>query len=105
MYQRILRDPLLFPPDMSHDAKSVMTGLLQRDPSMRLGHNGADEIKRHPFFARHVDWKMLLAKKIQPPFKPSVVRLPFLPPPPTKTYYAFVIEHITLTLMRFVYLF
>ena len=82
MYQRILRDPLLFPPDMSHDAKSVMTGLLQRDPSMRLGHNGADEIKRHPFFARHVDWKMLLAKKIQPPFKPSVVRpFTFLPLP------------------------
>ncbi|OCB91531.1 AGC/Akt protein kinase [Sanghuangporus baumii] len=72
MYQRILRDPLLFPPDMSHDAKSVMSGLLQRDPSKRLGHNGADEIKRHPFFARHVDWNLLLAKKIQPPFKPSV---------------------------------
>ncbi|THH07000.1 hypothetical protein EW145_g3687 [Phellinidium pouzarii] len=72
MYQRILRDPLLFPPDMSHDAKSLMTGLLQRDPSNRLGHNGADEIKRHPFFSRHVDWNKLLAKKIQPPFKPSV---------------------------------
>ncbi|KAL5521078.1 hypothetical protein ACEPAG_9000 [Sanghuangporus baumii] len=72
MYQRILRDPLLFPPDMSHDAKSVMSGLLQRDPSKRLGHNGADEIKRHPFFARHIDWNLLLAKKIQPPFKPSV---------------------------------
>lgn len=72
MYQRILRDPLLFPPDMSHEAKGVMTGLLQRDPSKRLGHNGADEIKRHPFFARYVDWGKLLAKKIQPPFKPSV---------------------------------
>jgi len=72
MYQRILRDPLLFPPDMSHDAKSVMTGLLQRDPSRRLGHNGGEEIKRHPFFARHIDWNKLLAKKIQPPFKPSV---------------------------------
>lgn len=75
MYQRILRDPLLFPPDMSPDAKSIMTGLLQRDPSKRLGHNGADEIKRHPFFARYIDWNKLLAKKIQPPFKPSVVRI------------------------------
>lgn len=74
MYQRILRDPLLFPPEMSPDAKSIMTGLLQRDPSKRLGHNGADEIKRHPFFARYIDWNRLLAKKIQPPFKPSVVR-------------------------------
>ena len=73
MYQRILRDPLLFPPDISPDARSLMTGLLQRDPSRRLGHNGADEIKRHPFFAKYIDWNRLLAKKIQPPFKPSVV--------------------------------
>jgi serum/glucocorticoid-regulated kinase 2 len=34
--------------------------------------NGAEEIKRHPFFARHIDFKELMAKKIQPPFKPSV---------------------------------
>ncbi|KAJ3484777.1 hypothetical protein NLI96_g5411 [Meripilus lineatus] len=72
MYQRILTDPLLFPPDMPHDAKSVMTGLLQRNPARRLGAGGAEEIKRHPFFSKHVDWHRLLAKKIQPPFKPSV---------------------------------
>lgn len=72
MYQRILSDPLMFPPDMSHDAKSIMVGLLQRDPSRRLGAGGADEIKRHPFFSKHIDWHRLLAKKIQPPFKPSV---------------------------------
>lgn len=72
MYQRILMDPLLFPPDLSHDAKSVMTALLQRDPSRRLGAGGAEEIKRHPFFSKHVDWHRLIAKKIQPPFKPSV---------------------------------
>lgn len=56
MYQRILTDPLHFPPDMSVEAKSVMTGLLQRDPSRRLGANGGEEIKRHPFFARYIDW-------------------------------------------------
>ncbi|KIP11302.1 hypothetical protein PHLGIDRAFT_141514 [Phlebiopsis gigantea 11061_1 CR5-6] len=72
MYQRILSDPLLFPSDMSHDAKSIMTGLLQRDPDRRLGTGGAEDIKRHPFFSKHIDWNLLLAKKIQPPFKPSV---------------------------------
>ncbi|KAI0071308.1 Pkinase-domain-containing protein [Panus rudis PR-1116 ss-1] len=72
MYQRILSDPLLFPEDMSRDAKSVMTGLLQRNPDRRLGAGGAEEIKRHPFFSKHIDWNRLLAKKIQPPFKPSV---------------------------------
>ncbi|KAK0186557.1 probable Serine/threonine-protein kinase gad8 [Armillaria ostoyae] len=72
MYQRILTDPLHFPPDMSVEAKSVMTGLLQRDPSRRLGANGGEEIKRHPFFARYIDWNRLLAKRYPPPFKPSV---------------------------------
>ena len=73
MYQRILSDPLVFPPDMPHDAKTVMVGLLQRNPARRLGAGGAEEIKKHPFFARHIDWNKLMAKKIQPPFKPSVV--------------------------------
>ncbi|ETW75467.1 Serine/threonine kinase domain-containing protein [Heterobasidion irregulare TC 32-1] len=72
MYQRILQDPLLFPPDMPPEAQSVIAALLQRDPAKRLGANGGEEIKRHPFFARHVDWHRLLQKKIQPPFKPSV---------------------------------
>ena len=56
MYQRILTDPLNFPPDMPSEARSVMTGLLQRDPSKRLGANGGEEIKRHPFFAKYIDW-------------------------------------------------
>jgi len=72
MYQRILSDPLNFPPDISSEAKSVMTALLQRDPKRRLGNHGGDEIKKHPFFARYIDWNRLIAKKIQPPFKPSV---------------------------------
>lgn len=71
MYQRILSDPLIFPDYIPEDAKSIMTGLLNRDPSRRLGVNGAEEIKRHPFF-KSIDWNKLLAKKIQPPFKPSV---------------------------------
>lgn len=72
MYKKILSDPLRFPSDMSSDARDILRGLLTRDPSQRLGVNGAEEIKRHPFFAKHIDWKLLLAKKIQPPFKPSV---------------------------------
>lgn len=88
MYQRILRDPLNFPLDILPEARAIMVGLLQRDPSRRLGANGAEEIKRHAFFSRYIDWNRyvyfctyelglqlcrLLAKKIQPPFKPSVV--------------------------------
>ncbi|KAL9709471.1 Serine/threonine-protein kinase [Leucoagaricus gongylophorus] len=72
MYQRILTDPLQFPPGMPPEAMSVMAGLLQRDPSKRLGANGGEEIKRHSFFSHHIRWDRLLARKIQPPFKPSV---------------------------------
>lgn len=56
MYQRILHDTLRFPDDMSPDAQSIIAGLLQRDPTKRLGVNGAEEIKKHPFFAKHIDW-------------------------------------------------
>jgi hypothetical protein len=71
MYEKILRDPLLFPDEVSPSARSILTGLLTRDPAQRLGVNGADEIKRHPFFEK-IDWQRLAQKKIQPPFKPSV---------------------------------
>jgi len=72
MYKRILNDPLRFPEDMSQDARSIIAGLLSRDPATRLGANGAEEIKRHPFFSKAIDWNKLWAKQIQPPFKPSV---------------------------------
>ena len=36
------------------------------------GPQGAAEIKNHPFFTNHIDWQLLLAKKVQPPFKPDV---------------------------------
>ena len=71
MYQKILQNPLVFGDDISANARSVLTGLLTRDPTQRLGVTGADAIKRHPFFAQ-IDWARLLRKKIVPPFKPSV---------------------------------
>jgi serine/threonine protein kinase len=72
MYEKILNDPLRFGEEFSPEACSILTSLLNRDPSHRLGVKGADEIKRHPFFHKHIDFRHLAAKKIQPPFKPSV---------------------------------
>jgi hypothetical protein len=37
-----------------------------------LFHQGAQEIKEHPFFAG-IDWKKILHKEIEPPFKPHLV--------------------------------
>jgi serum/glucocorticoid-regulated kinase 2 len=57
MYQKILHDTLKFPSSgMPMPAKAIITELLQRDPTQRLGAGGAGEIKRHMFFAS-IDWK------------------------------------------------
>ncbi len=72
MYEKILRDPLVFGPEIGGEAESILTGLLNRDPTQRLGVNGADEIKKHPFFHNHINFKKLAEKKIHPPYKPSV---------------------------------
>lgn len=55
MYQKILTDPLKFPSNMPSTARSIIGELLQRDPSKRLGAGGAEEIKKHLFFAS-IDW-------------------------------------------------
>jgi serum/glucocorticoid-regulated kinase 2 len=72
MYHKILNEPLQFGPEFTTEARNILTGLLTRDSAHRLGVNRAEEIKRHPFFHKHIDFKRLLEKKIQPPFKPSV---------------------------------
>ncbi|KAF8253076.1 kinase-like protein [Wilcoxina mikolae CBS 423.85] len=72
MYKKILQDPLQFPPDMDPNARSLLIRLLDRDPSKRLGANGAAEIKSHRFFET-IDWRRLLQKKIQPTFRPNVL--------------------------------
>lgn len=69
---QILSDPLKFGDEFSSEARSILTGLLTRDPAQRLGANGAEDIKRHLFFATHIDFKKLMAKAYKPPFKPNV---------------------------------
>ncbi|CAO3599164.1 unnamed protein product [Absidia cylindrospora] len=71
MYKKILRDELVFPQDMERDAQDLLRGLLTREPTERLGHDGPQMIKNHPFFAS-IDWDKLRDKKLQPPFKPLV---------------------------------
>ncbi|OWZ33134.1 non-specific serine/threonine protein kinase [Cryptococcus neoformans c45] len=72
MYRKILTEPLRFPDGVRSEARSLLTGLLNRDPRQRLGVNGAQDIKNHPFFAKHINFTKLWNKQIQPPFKPAV---------------------------------
>jgi len=52
-----------------------LKGLLQRDPSKRLGSEkgDAEEIKRHLFF-KGVDWDLVYKKKVEMP-KPTLQNL------------------------------
>jgi len=62
-----------FPPDIfSPEATDLLTGLLQKRPEKRLGcgPKGIEEIKEHPFF-HSVDWGLLEAGYIDPPFVPN----------------------------------
>ncbi|TPX33472.1 hypothetical protein SmJEL517_g03615 [Synchytrium microbalum] len=71
MYRKILIDELRFPDDIGSQAKDLLKGLLNRDPNERLGNEGPEAIKNHPFFA-DINWSKLMARKYQPPFKPNV---------------------------------
>lgn len=73
MYDRILNKPLKLRTGISESAKDILAKLLHKDNQQRLGsgYRGFDEVKLHSFFDS-VDWELLLAKKIQPPFNPNV---------------------------------
>ena len=54
---------------ISKEAEDILRKLI-RDPETRLGANGADEIKNHPFF-RGIDWNHIKETLI-PPFIPEL---------------------------------
>lgn len=71
MYKKILEDPLIFPSDMDSVTKDLISKLLNRDPTQRLGYHGVSEIKSHQFF-KDIDWIKLNNKGYIPPYKPQV---------------------------------
>ncbi|ETV99199.1 AGC protein kinase [Aphanomyces invadans] len=70
MCDNILHQPLTFPArfGLSSATKSLLRGLLERDPTTRLTE---ESLRQHPFFAG-LNWTALVAKQIKPPFKPRV---------------------------------
>lgn len=73
LFELILIEDVKFPPTLSPDAKSLLQGLLMKNPKERLGggENDARDIKEHTFFCR-VPWLQLLEKQLTPPFLPQV---------------------------------
>ncbi|XP_076141151.1 ribosomal protein S6 kinase alpha-2 isoform X2 [Alosa pseudoharengus] len=69
----ILKAKLGMPQFLSPEVQSLIRALFKRNPTNRLGPDGVEEIKRHPFFAT-IDWNKLYRREIKPPFKPAVGR-------------------------------
>ncbi|ODM87914.1 Ribosomal protein S6 kinase beta-1 [Orchesella cincta] len=72
--QKILKGKLNLPPYLTHDAMDLIRKLLKRQGKERLGYGTQDAvaIKSHPFF-KGVNWDDVAAKRLEPPFKPSLV--------------------------------
>ncbi|KZT62721.1 kinase-like protein, partial [Calocera cornea HHB12733] len=70
MYVRVLQDELMFPDDkaMDQDTKSLIRGLLQRNPALRMAE---PRIKKHPYF-QMIDWTHVYHKRYIPPYIPPI---------------------------------
>lgn len=68
IYRLILDEEPDFRGEVRPEAENFIQGLLQKDPSRRLG---GPEVRSHEFFAG-VDWEMLYCKKVQPPYVPEL---------------------------------
>ncbi|CEL54259.1 hypothetical protein RSOLAG1IB_06907 [Rhizoctonia solani AG-1 IB] len=70
MYVRVLQDELQFPEDkaMDQDTKSLIRGLLQRNPALRMCE---PRVKKHPYFSM-IDWQHVYYKRYIPPYIPPI---------------------------------
>jgi len=79
LQRKIVHTKLKLPPWLSNDARTLMRGLLTKDPSQRLGTRPGSEkkevewrdVKAHPFF-RSLNWKLLSLCKLEPPYVPTL---------------------------------
>lgn len=74
VFKKILKKDLKWPAigtedgQITPEAFDFMNKLMELDPKKRLGANGIDEIKKHPFFAG-IDWDKIMEE--EPPFVPG----------------------------------
>lgn len=71
LFDTILKSDIRYPKYVTKGAKAFINALMNRNMEKRLGRNGADEVKNHPFFA-DIDWDKLAKREIKPPFVPKI---------------------------------
>jgi serine/threonine protein kinase len=74
LQEKIVKQKLVLPYYLGPDAKDLLTRLLRKDPTKRLGYHMAKDlqtIKKHRFF-RKIDWAALERREVDPPIIPVV---------------------------------
>uniref|UniRef100_A0A8P4KB56 protein kinase C n=1 Tax=Dicentrarchus labrax TaxID=13489 RepID=A0A8P4KB56_DICLA len=73
VFDSIVNDDVQYPGSLPPGAVSIIQKLLKKNPLKRLGagERDANEVKGDKFFET-IDWEALLAKKVKPPFLPSI---------------------------------
>jgi len=67
MFEKIKTQKLKYHSSLSLEAIELLKGLLEKNPSKRLGStNDSEEIKSHPFF-KGIDWNYVYERKYKPP--------------------------------------
>ncbi|BES97218.1 ribosomal protein S6 kinase [Nesidiocoris tenuis] len=71
--EKILRGKLILPPYLTPDARDLIRKLLKRQALQRLGSapGDGDAIRNHMFF-KHINWREVISRKLDPPFLPSL---------------------------------
>jgi len=73
--KNIVEKHIKFPRFLSPEAKSIILGLLRKEPHRRLGviKGGAANVRKQQFFKKaEFDWDKLRARELQAPFPPSL---------------------------------
>lgn len=73
LFEKIRKAELQYPSFVQRSAKSLLKGLLTKDPTKRLGSGQTDagEIKNKEFFAS-IDFDKLMAGEASPPWRPDL---------------------------------
>uniref|UniRef100_A0A8C4E6H8 non-specific serine/threonine protein kinase n=1 Tax=Dicentrarchus labrax TaxID=13489 RepID=A0A8C4E6H8_DICLA len=73
LFELILMEEIRFPRNLSPEAKSLLAGLLKKDPKQRLGGGPEDakEVMTHKFFIT-INWQDVVQRKLTPLFRPQV---------------------------------
>jgi serine/threonine protein kinase len=74
LQEKIVKQKLVLPYYLGPDAKDLLTRLLRKEPSKRLGYHMPKDlqtIKSHRFF-RKIDWRALERRALAPPIIPVV---------------------------------